>query len=527
MDNTNSFCQDEELSNQDKDILRAFSLFVNEHMTSRTFAKLPGAFPKHEVPTLDQARARVAFLSGFKPEFYDCCVNSCCCFVGPHLLLIQCPYCGESRYDSDNNSRKRFSYLPIIPRLQALHAHQPTAIKMSYRAQDHKHHPNLMNDVFDGTIYRSMLGERVVIDGKPQNHSYFGDSRDVALGLSTDGFAPFRRRKLTAWPLILYNYNLPPEIRFLADNILPLGVIPGPKKPVDFDSFLWPAVQELLKLAAGVRAWDSLTLAHFILRAYLIIVAGDIPAISMVMRMKGHNGYAPCRMCNIHGVRIPGKPRSPYYVPLDRSRHPEIPNGDPLSYDPSDLPIRTHTAILAEAREVQLAASEKDSDELAKKYGIKGIPLLSYLPSLNFPLSFPYDFMHLVWENLMKNLVLLWTGEFKGLDEGSESYHLAPNVWKAIGEATAKSGSTIPSCFGRRTPNIEADCTTYNAEAWSFWALYVGPVLLARKFVRPKYYDHFVSLVRILHLCLDFEITRQDILTIRTGLVDWVREFEK
>lgn len=192
VNNTDLYCKDEKLSDRDEDILRAFSLFVDDHLTTRTFANLSSTFPKHEVPTLDETRARVAFLSGFKPEFYDCCVNSCCCFVGPHLLLMQCPYCGEARYNSDNKSRKRFSYLPITPRLKALYAHQATATKMGYRAKDHKHDPNQMNDIFDGTVYRSMLGKRVVIDGKPQNHSYFDDNRDVALGLSTDGFAPFR-----------------------------------------------------------------------------------------------------------------------------------------------------------------------------------------------------------------------------------------------------------------------------------------------------------------------------------------------
>jgi hypothetical protein len=41
---------------------------------------------------------------------------------------------------------------------------------------------------------------------------YFKDDRDMALGLSTDVFAPFKKHKLTAWPLIIFNYNLPPEI---------------------------------------------------------------------------------------------------------------------------------------------------------------------------------------------------------------------------------------------------------------------------------------------------------------------------
>lgn len=39
-----------------------------------------------------------------------------------------------------------------------------------------------------------------------------------------------------------------------------------------------------------------------------------------------------------------------------------------------------------------------------KKYVIKGLPLLTALTSLSFPLSFPYNFMHLIWYNLIVNL---------------------------------------------------------------------------------------------------------------------------
>ena len=82
---------------------------------------------------------------------------------------------------------------------------------------------------------------------------------------------------------------------------------------------------------------------------------------------------------------------------------------------------------------MELAKSGADADDLAKEYGIKGTPLLSYVGSLSFPQSFPYDFMHLIWENLVPNLILHWTGRFKGLDEGFESYQLANGIWEAIG----------------------------------------------------------------------------------------------
>ncbi|KAL6300193.1 hypothetical protein BKA93DRAFT_819555 [Sparassis latifolia] len=135
--------------------------------------------------------------------------------------------------------------------------------------------------------------------------------------------------------------------------------------------------------------------------------------------------------------------------------------------------------------------------------------------------------MHLIWENVIKNLVLLWTGEFKGLDEGNEEYQLHPDVWTAIGAATAAAGSTIPSAFGPRIPDPATDKSASTADSWSLWSLYVSPVLLACKFTRLKYYEHFIELVKLLHMCLEFEISRQDIAIIRAGFIKWVTTYER
>ena len=109
----------------------------------------------------------------------------------------------------------------------------------------------------------------------------------------------------TAWPIILFNYNLPPKEQFLKKNHISVGIIPGPKKPGDLDSFLWLLVQEFLQLELGVSAFDAITMAVFLLHAYLIVVFGNIPAVSMIMHMKGHNGRSPCCMCEIQGICIP------------------------------------------------------------------------------------------------------------------------------------------------------------------------------------------------------------------------------
>ncbi|KAJ7780776.1 hypothetical protein DFH07DRAFT_865227 [Mycena maculata] len=135
--------------------------------------------------------------------------------------------------------------------------------------------------------------------------------------------------------------------------------------------------------------------------------------------------------------------------------------------------------------------------------------------------------MHLIYENIIKNLVLLWTGNYKGLDQGSGEYELSATVWDAIGEATAAGGGTIPTAFGTRPPDISKDRTACTADTWSFWLLYLGPILLHKKFTRRVYYNHFINFVKLIHLCLQFEYTKDNIATIRTGFAQWVTEYEK
>jgi hypothetical protein len=286
-----------------------------------------------------------------------------------------------------------------------------------------------------------------------------------------------------------------------------------------------------LRLANGVAAYDILSSdsERFTLHAFLILVFGDIPAIAMVMRMKGHNGYSPCRMCKITGLPLPDSNGTTLYVPLDRSSHPDVVN-KPLAtkrYDPHNLPLRTHEEFIQMANEVDDSITNAAADRLSREYGIKGVPILSHLDSLRFPLSFPYDFMHLIWENLLKNLILHWTGLYKGLDDGKESYQLSKAVWKSIGEYSARSGSTTPSAYGVRVPNIAADGVSISAEMWSFWALYIGPVLLRRQFTEQTYYNHFIRLVYLLNICLQFEITKDEIAELRQGFIKWVEDYEE
>ena|SRR5260370_30160373 len=78
----------------------------------------------------------------------------------------------------------------------------------SDQAEGGYHAMGKVRDVFDGEWYQSMLHTPMVLKGEQTGATFFEGKHNVALGLSTDGFFPFKKRKLTTWPIILFNYKL-------------------------------------------------------------------------------------------------------------------------------------------------------------------------------------------------------------------------------------------------------------------------------------------------------------------------------
>ena len=153
--------------------------------------------------------------------------------------------------------------------------------------------------------------------------------------------------------------------------------------------------------------------------------------------------------------------------------------------------------------------------------------LLASLNTLDFPFSFPFEFMHLIFENLFLNLVRHYTGTFKNLDSGIEDYELTKEAWAEICQVGSASGDTIPSSFGPRMPNLETERSSMTAETWGFWSMHLAPILFRNRFSRRHYYDHFVELVRLVRSCISFKLERSEVDEIRRGFQNWVLEYEE
>ena len=168
-----------------------------------------------------------------------------------------------------------------------------------------------------------------------------------------------------------------------------------------------------------------------------------------------------------------------------------------------------------------------EEDRLSMKYGIKGIPLLSLISTVTLPSSFSSDITHLIFKNLVPNLIGHYTGNFKELDDSTEEYTIPPHIWSEICKIIATSGNTIPSQLGAWMPNLEKDCSHMMAEAWSFWVMYIGPIVLQNCFKKPQYYLHFMKLVWLIYLCLAYNMKRSNIDETWVGFQEWVVEYEK
>ncbi|CAE7090773.1 unnamed protein product [Rhizoctonia solani] len=134
--------------------------------------------------------------------------------------------------------------------------------------------------------------------------------------------------------------------------------------------------------------------------------------------------------------------------------------------------------------------------------------------------------MHLLFENLVPNMIKHWIGDFKGLNAGNGTYQIPKPSWLIVGLLTALATRTIPSVFVGTLPDIALDRVLYKAEAYAFWIQYLAPILL-KNLLAKKYYEHLVQLREIILLCLQFKITNEEIDELQTMINTWVIKYEE
>lgn len=130
-------------------------------------------------------------------------------------------------------------------------------------------HDTCYYDVYDGATWHNFTDSL----GEP----YFSDKRNLAGMFNIDWFQPFEGSDHSIGALYMVLVNLPREIRFKRENVILIGIIPGPKEPaLNVNSFFKPLVNKLLAFWKGVSLFEKNQLQLY--RFVLLCISSDLPA---------------------------------------------------------------------------------------------------------------------------------------------------------------------------------------------------------------------------------------------------------
>ncbi|GAA5943238.1 uncharacterized protein JCM15063_005303 [Sporobolomyces koalae] len=444
----------------------------------------------------------LTWLSYTSMKEYDCCRKSCMAFTGKHARDDTCAICGTSRWVEGSGTTKsaaRFWYYSLSEQLKSRYRDPIYAEKARYRAK-FRRSERVLIDVFDGDLYQRHLDSKIRIDDEELECKFYENDVDACIGILLDGFHIFDRGEHYCWPVVAIDYNLPLAERYQIENVLIVAIIPGPKGPKDFDSFLRPFVDDTKIWARhGSIIWDAVLQTTTTQKIFILPCSGDPLALELATSMKGHDAQ-------VFQAR-PG-------------------TGRDNDYDPKTLPSRSHNDLTDQAQKVQEVLIG-DYEKVSKAFGISRVPIMSEVPGIDMNRSFS---MHLLCENVMKDLLKLWHGECgTSTLTGDYPFVISRKNWDLVDAELKMESRDNILLQGKNLPAPGRKQGSFTAKDYSNFLKFVDPAVLHKRLQEP-YYSHFVQFRLIAMNLLDWNVPRQDSNqggSLSEGIDNWVKQYEE
>ncbi|KAF8835413.1 hypothetical protein BDN67DRAFT_1039871 [Paxillus ammoniavirescens] len=426
----------------------------------------------------------------------DMCPKTCLAYTGPYEPLKSCPTC------TIKIAAHKFMTIMLVSQLQAQF-----------------HHPQSTREIETGEI--------PVVDDVVMGWDFLGavpdgdiKPDDIVVMVSLNGAQLYQSKESDCWIYIWVLLNMSPNKRHKKINVIPGGFIPGPNKPKNVDSFLFPGLHHVSALQTeGLTIWDA---SHrddparetvFRSDIYLLYKTADGPGLVYWDGMVGHCGKNGRHMyC---GVRDRRKTDQNHYSaallkPKDHTLHKQ-------SMSPSIFPKCSTIQNI-----------NKRATGLTKPPLILGL-----LPScsLGIPFSVTPDIMYLV-ANLTDLMLSLWRGTIKCDHMDNKNtwdwavFHNG-DLWDEHGELVASAGHHLPGSFDCKPRNI-AEKINMQYKTWEYQLYMYGiaPALLYNTLPR-KYWQNLCKVVRGMQLMCQHHLPSQQVQEVHMLLCSWEREFEK
>ena len=94
--------------------------------------------------------------------------------------------------------------------------------------------PGILEDIFDGALWKDFQ----TYEGTP----FLSEPLAFGFMINLDWFQPLKHSIGTTYMTVM---NLPRSARYKPENVIVVGILPGPSEPSDINSFLDTLVDEL------------------------------------------------------------------------------------------------------------------------------------------------------------------------------------------------------------------------------------------------------------------------------------------
>ena len=345
-----------------------------------------------------------------------------------------------------------------------------------------------MSDIYDGRVWK----EFQTVDAKP----FLSLPNNLAIGLGCDWFQPYKHITYSVGVLYLVIFNLPREERFKMENIILLGIIPGPSEPKKvMNSYLGPFVNDMLTFWEGVKVWHNTSQTFITIRMALICVMCDIPATRKVCGFAGHSACYGCSKC------LKKFPSDVFPNKLDYS-----------GYDRESWEPRTPVNYKIQAEQYMKAKTKAAQQEVLSECGVR-FSILTQLPYFDIVRMHVVDPMHNLLLGTSKLMMHIWT----------QNDIISKAQFEAISTTAAKI--SVPRCVGRIPSKIASSFSGFTADQWRNWTTIYSAVCL--KGILPQ--NHFICwllYVRACKILIPRTILKQSATTADEYLVKFCKMFE-
>ncbi len=383
--------------------------------------------------------------------------------------------------------RKVYCYSSLIDNLTSL-LQREGVLKSCEHWRNRSIPSGMLGDIYDGRVWNEFLNDKQFLLA-PHN---------LGLILNVDWFNPFKHSPYSVGAIYLVLLNLPRSERYKVENVLLVGLLPGPTEPhLNLNTYLDPLVDELIVLWNDGIPIVGPSQEVVTVRAALMCVSCDIPAIRKTCGFLGHGAKMGCSKC---------------------TKVFESSGFNKVSYAGfEDCPLRLEEQHRIEA---QATLNEKTPSARGDKeslYGTRYTALmrLSYFDCVRFHTVDP-----------MHNLFL------------GTARHMVKNVWMKDGETAVISKKqlldiqdcvdkcVIPSTMGRIPHKIAANFSSFKADQWKTWALVFSIYALVNK-IDTCHLDCWRKFVKACHLLSSSVLLESQVEEAHGLLLDFCQNVEQ